>query len=134
MLKLVKNDDLGKFTLRITLGILMMFHGVDKVINTGSIAFTKGNLSKFGLPEFIAYGVYIGEILAPLMIIFGVFTRIGGWIIVVNMVFAIVLVHGGDLLSLSKHGGLALELQWFYLFCGLAVALLGSGRAAIRPD
>ncbi len=51
-----------------------------------------------------------------------------------NMLFAIVLVHGGELFSLTKTGGWSLELQAFYLFCGVAILLLGSGRMAIKPD
>jgi putative oxidoreductase len=43
-------------------------------------------------------------------------------------------MHSGDLFSLTEHGGWRLELQGFYLFCGLAVMLLGSGRLAVKPD
>ena len=112
----------------------MLFHGLGKILNPGSIEFIGGQLTVLGLSSTIAYGVYVGEVVAPLMIILGVFSRIGGLIIAGNMVFAIVLVHTNDLLSLSQNGGWVLELQGFYLFCGLAIFFLGSGRVAIRPD
>ena len=51
-----------------------------------------------------------------------------------NMVFALVLAHRSQFFSLTDHGGWALELQGFYLFSGLAILFLGSGRMAIRPD
>ena len=134
MSEIMNSESIGKLVLRLTLGALMLFHGVAKVMHPGSLDFIGGNLASLGLPEFIAYGVYVGEIIAPLMIIFGIGARIGGLLVVINMVFAIVLSHAGDLLSLTDHGGYRLELQAFYLFCGLAVMLLGSGKLAIKPD
>lgn len=130
----MNNEAIGKLVLRLTLGVLMLFHGVAKVLHAGTLDFISTNLASLGLPGFIAYGVYVGEIIAPLMIIFGIHARIGGLLIVVNMLFAIVLSHSGDLLSLTEHGGYRLELQAFYLFCGLAVMILGSGKLAIKPD
>jgi len=50
------------------------------------------------------------------------------------MIFAVVLAHTGDIFSLTQHGGWALELQAFYLLGGISVALLGSGKFAIKPD
>ena len=72
--------------------------------------------------------------LAALLLILGFLTRIGGLLIVANMIFALVLVHSSQIFTLSKTGGWALELQGFYLFCGLAIYFLGramSGDAAI---
>ena len=127
-------DAMGKLTLRLTVGMLMLFHGVAKIIHPGALEFIGSNLSSIGMPSGIAYGVYLGEVIAPLMVIAGIYTRIGGLIIVVTMVFAVGLVHMGDIFSLSKHGGWMLELQAFYLLGGLSVALLGSGKIAIKPD
>ena len=134
MLSLLRNDAVGKLVLRLTVGGLMLFHGVAKILHPGSLEFISGSLANAGLPSALAYGVYIGEVLAPLMVIAGFHTRIGGLIVVVNMLFAILLVHMGDLFSLTQHGGWAIELQAFYLLGGLAVALLGSGKFAARPD
>jgi putative oxidoreductase len=130
----MNNEAIGKLVLRLTLGVLILFHGVAKVIHTGTLDYIGGNLAGIGLPEMLAYGVYVGEIVAPLMLIVGVFTRWGGMLIVVNMLFAIGLSHMGDLFALTEHGGYRLELQFFYLFCGLAVMFLGSGRYAFKPD
>ncbi len=134
MIDTLKNDAAGKLVLRCSVGILMLFHGVAKLMHPDTLDFIRGLLSFYGLPEFIALGLFAGEILAPLMLVFGVFSRVGGLMIVVNMLFAIGLAHTGDFFSLSEHGGWSLELQGFYLFGGLAVLLLGSGRIAFRPD
>ena len=129
-----RNDAVGKLIQRLTLGALMLFHGVQKILHPGSLDFIGGMLSSSGLPQFLSYGVYVGEVVAPLMIILGVHSRIGGLLIVLNMIFAIFLAHGGDLFSLTEHGGWRLELQGFYLFTAVAIVFLGSGRIAVKPD
>ena len=134
MLDRLHNDATGKLVVRLTVGVLMLFHGVAKLLHPGSLEFIGNSLAGAGLPSFVAYGVYAGEIIAPLMVITGFHSRIGGLIIMVNMIFAIALAHTGDIFSLTQHGGWAIELQVFYLLGGLAVALLGSGRIAIKPD
>ena len=134
MLNQLHNDAAGKLVVRLTVGVLMLFHGVAKILHPGSLEFIGNLLAGYGLPSFIAYCVYAGEVIAPLMIIAGFHSRIGGLIVVVNMLFAILLAHTGELFSLSEHGGWAIELQAFYLLGGLAVALLGSGRFAVKPD
>jgi putative oxidoreductase len=134
MMKLMQNDAAGKLVVRLTLGTLMLFHGVAKVLHPGTLDYISANLAATGLPGMLAYGVYVGEIIAPLMIVLGIHARIGGLLIVINMIFAVLLMHSGDLFSLTEHGGWRLELQGFYLFCGLAVMLFGSGRLAVKPD
>ncbi len=129
-----KLDALGKLILRLTVGILMLFHGVAKLNNPGSIALIGKQLTAVDLPAFIAYGVYAGEIIAPLMLILGYRTRFASLITALTLVVAIGLVHRSELLDLGQHGGWTLELQAFYLFGSLAIACLGSGRLAVRPD
>jgi len=131
---LLKNESAGKLVLRLTVGLLILFHGVGKLLDPGKLDFISSRLTGLGLPDFIVWGVYAGEVIAPLMIIFGVMTRLGGGLIVINMLFAIALVHMGDVFTLSAQGGWRLELQAFYLFGALAILLLGSGRYAIKPD
>ncbi len=134
MKELLKNESAGKLVLRLTVGLLMLFHGIAKLMNPGSVDFIGSKLAAAGLPEIISWGVYVGEIIAPLMLVFGVMSRLGAGIIVINMLFAIGLVHMGDIFALTEHGGWRLELQAFYLFGGLAILLLGSGRYAYKPD
>lgn len=123
------SDDLGKLVLRSALAILILFHGFAKL--TGGVGFITGMVSNFGLPPVLGYGVYIGEVVAPLMVLFGVWTRPAAAVIAINMVVAIVLVHMGDLMKLNKTGGWELELQGMFLFGAIAVALLGAGRYSV---
>ena len=130
-----KSDALGKLFLRLTLGLLMLFHGISKLMNpVRTVESMGGLLTAAGLPTYLAYGVFIGEVLAPLLIVLGIYSRIGGLIVVINMVFAVLLAHSAQLLTLTKNGGWALELQGFYLLTGLALFFLGSGKIAAKPD
>ena len=126
---MIKSDDTGKLLVRLSVGILVLLHGLMKLSSgVGGIA---GMLNAQGLPGFLAYGVYIGEIIGPLLVIIGVYARLGGLIIAINMVVAILLAHTGQLHSLNGQGGWALELQGMFLFSALAVAFMGAGRFSL---
>ncbi|KMQ72889.1 DoxX family protein [Marinobacter subterrani] len=127
---MLENADLGKLIIRLTLGGLILFHGIAKLLN--GVGFIEGLLTSHGLPGFLAYGVFVGELIAPLMVILGYQTRIGALLIVFNMLVAIVLVHTNELLALSSSGGWALELQGFFLFTAVAVMFLGPGRYKLK--
>lgn len=127
-------EDSAKLILRLTVGGLMLFHGIDKLLNLQTLTFIKSQLTDFGLHQIFAYGVYVGEIVAPILIILGIYCRFGGFLIFVNMLFAIVLVHAHQFLDLTEHGGWRLELQAFYLIGGLLILMWGSGRFAFKPD
>jgi putative oxidoreductase len=123
------SSELGKLVLRLTLGILLLLHGIAKIV--GGPAFILGLVSKIGLPPALGYLVFVGEVLAPLLVIIGVWTRPAALVVAINMVVAVLLVHTAELWQLSKTGGWALELQGFFFFTALAVALLGAGRYSL---
>lgn len=122
-------DDAGKLVLRALLAILLLFHGVSKLI--GGIGFVTGALDKFGLPHALGYLVYVGEVIAPLLVLAGVFTRAAALVIIINMVVALLLVHTSQFFTLNNTGGWALELQALYLGAAVVVALLGAGRYSV---
>jgi putative oxidoreductase len=122
-------DDFGKLVLRVTLGILILLHGIAKL--KGGTGFLAPLVTGLGLPAWFAYGVYVGEIVAPIMLILGFFSRIAAFIIFVNMIFAVVLVHRPELLTLGKQGGWALELQGMFMLTALALTFMTPGRYAM---
>lgn len=122
-------SDLGKLVLRLNLGILTLLHGVAKVM--AGPAFVLGLVAKAGLPPALGYLVYVGEVLAPLLVIAGLWTRPAALVVAINMVVAVWLVHMGQLGELTRSGGWALELQAFYLFTAVAIALLGAGKISV---
>lgn len=124
------NDDIGKLVLRLTLGIFMLLHGIAKL--RFGVSGIEGMLVSHGLPAFFAWGVFVGEVIAPLMVIAGFYARIGGLIVAFNMVVAIALAHGSQLFDLGKTGGWVLELQGFFLLTAIVVALIGPGKFGIN--
>ncbi len=126
------SENIGKLILRLMVGGMMLFHGIDKALH--GITFIKGLLKTQGIPEMLAYGVYVGEILAPIFLIIGWKSRVWAGVIVFNMAVAIYLTKLGSLLSLGAHGAWAVEVPMFYLFSASAIVLLGSGKYAIERD
>ena len=122
-------DDFGKLVMRLTLGILVLFHGIAKI--KGGVGFLTPILNGAGLPAWVAYGAYIGEVVGPVMVILGLFTRTGAFFIFVNMLFAVFLVHRPELMMFGKEGGWALELQGMFLFTALAIMFMNPGRYAM---
>ncbi|MET0982052.1 MAG: DoxX family protein [Telluria sp.] len=122
-------DDIGKLLLRVVLAVLLLFHGVSKL--AGGVGFITGMLDKMGLPGALGYLVYVGEVIAPLLILIGVWTRPAALVVAGNMLVAVLLVHTAEFFTMSKSGGWALELQGMFFFAALAVALLGAGRYSV---
>jgi putative oxidoreductase len=109
--------------------VLILFHGVSKLIH--GPGYIVSVVTAAGLPSFLAYGVYVGEVVAPLLLLFGYWTRVGALIVVINMLVAIGLVHLGQFATLADTGGWALELQGMFLGTALAIMLLGAGRYSL---
>ncbi len=124
------SESVGKLVLRVALGVAILLHGLAKLKSgVGGIG---GMLTQAGLPPWIAYGVYLGEVLAPLLLIVGWYARFAAAVIAINMLFAVGLAHRGELFALTGQGGWALELQAMFLASALALALIGPGRYAIN--
>jgi putative oxidoreductase len=124
------NESTGKLILRLILGGLMLLHGIAKL--TGGVSGLSGMVTSAGLPAFFTYGVYVGEVIAPILVLIGWFSRVGAALIAVNMLFAIALAHRAELFALGQSGGWALELQGMFLFTAVAIALIGPGRFSIN--
>jgi putative oxidoreductase len=125
----MRNDsraDFGKLVLRLALGLLILLHGIAKL--RGGVSGITGMVEAHGLPGFLGYGVLVGEVLAPLMVLAGFYARIGAVLIAFNMIVAFALVHLGQFGQLNEQGGWALELQGMYFATAIAIALLGPGR------
>lgn len=123
-------NDAGKLILRLAVGVLMAFHGLSKLRH--GVAWMAGPLSAHHLPAALAYGVYVAEVVAPVLLILGLFTRFAGAVIAFDMMMALYLVVGGKAFTLDKQtGALFSELQFLYMLGGIAIAFLGSGRYAL---
>jgi putative oxidoreductase len=122
--------DLGLLVLRVGLAGLLLLHGIAKV--KGGIAWMAGPLGAAGLPSALAYGVYVAEIVAPALLILGLFTRLAALVIAFNMAMAVFLVRRDAIGTISPQGGgWAVELEALFFVAALTLALTGAGRYAI---
>ena len=126
----LRSTDLVLLLLRIALGGLMLFHGMHKLIY--GVGFIGDMLAAIGLPSFIAYGSLLAELVASLMIICGIWTRLASVVFAGNMMVAILMAHASEMFSLSPMtGGLVIELPLLYLLGAAVLCLTGGGRFAV---
>jgi putative oxidoreductase len=123
-------NDNGKLILRVTVAVLMLMHGIAKMQN--GIGWMAGMLQSHHLPAFVGYGVYVGEVIAPILLLLGLFTRLAALVVAFDMVMAIGLAESDKIFTRSQSGGWAIELEMFYLLASVAIFFLGSGRYAVR--
>lgn len=129
----MKNFDLGILFVRLGLGVCLFMHGFAKILH--GVGGVKGILAKAGLPEIMAYSSYIGEVVAPIMIILGIFSRIGALLITGTSLTIMYAYHGlGNLLELTNAGGFKTEILYLYIALSLCIIFNGSGKYAIRKD
>lgn len=128
----MSRDDLGKLLLRVTVGVLILLHVIAKIrYGIGGI---ERMLIANNMPGFLAWGVYIGEVIAPVLMILGFYARAGGLIVAMNMVIALLLAHSNQIGSFNAQGIWALELQGMFLIGALTVGLIGAGRYSLGGD
>jgi putative oxidoreductase len=125
----LRNSDLGVLILRLSVGGLLLFHGIGKLI--GGVGAIAGMLAGLGLPEFLAYGTLLCEVVAPVLIIIGLWTRAASAAVVFNMIVAILMAHLPVLFSVDANGGWGAELPALYLLGALALCFIGGGRYAV---
>lgn len=130
--QVVDAPDLAKLVLRLGFGIFFLLHGINKV--TGDLSGIEGIFAKFGLPGFLAYASYLGEFVAPIFIIIGLWTRLAASMGVVSSIVIVVLMHSEHFFTLTKTGAWVIEPIGTFLCGFLAIMLLGSGKYAIKPD
>ena len=122
-------DDLGKLLLRLGVGGLLLLHGIYKVQN--GIGFVTESVMRAGLPSFFAYGVYVGEVAAPVLVVAGLLTRPAGLIIALDLLGAIFLARRADVATVRPGGAWSIEAEMLFLLGGLAIACLCAGRFAL---
>ena len=58
-----RNQNIGLLILRVSIGFMLLLHGIFKVAN--GFSGIRGMLAGMGVPEFFAYGALVGEVVAP---------------------------------------------------------------------
>lgn len=130
--RMLTHEDFGKFLLRLAVGVLMLFHGLHKLF--AGIDGISGMLIAKGLPGFIAYGVLVGEVIAPCLIILGILTRPAALVLAFTMIVAWLMVGMNETWALDKTGAWAIESLVYFFIGALAVAFLGAGRFSVAGN
>jgi putative oxidoreductase len=123
------SENLGKLVLRLGVGGLVLFHGVHKLL-TG-LDPVKSLLVAHKLPEALSYMVYLGEIVGPVLIILGLFTRVGAFLIAIEVLALVALSGVSQVLALTPDGSYALETEGLFFTAALAIMLIGAGRISL---
>ena len=107
------------WALRLSLAATFVYHGLGKFPIEGPA---------MGLPVPVVWALALGEVAAGIMLIVGAFgkemlTRLGGLIVVVVMIGAIVIVHGKNGFNVMSGG---MEFQLLMIAVGLYFAAKGN--------
>lgn len=127
-----RRDDVAKAINRIAVGVLILFHTRAVLLGEQAI---RDTLMAWGLPVELAYTAIFFEGVAPLMVILGIYARIGAAIMTFWMVLAFLMahVHTGHLWQLTENGvSWRIEVPLFFLVGSVVVLLQGAGRYSLN--
>lgn len=131
---ITEREAVGKLLLRFSIASFILVYGIEKITNPAMMPYIEGLLETVGLPTFIAYGVYLGEIVAPILIIIGWRTKLAAALMSATLVVVILLGHGREIFPLSDFSWWSIELQMLFLLNSLVVMCLGAGKFALSRD
>lgn len=123
------NIHLASLVGRLSIGILLLFHGISKLKN--GVSFISDTFVQNGLPAFLSYLAYLGEVIAPIMLILGVRTKVAAILIMGTMLVIVYLTALGKITEFTQTGAWALELQGLYFFGALVLFFTGGGKYAL---
>lgn len=127
--QIFSHPDFAKLLLRLMVGGLMLFHGWHK-LHSG-VGPIQGMLAAHGLPAFIGYGVLLGEVVAPLLLIFGIICRLSALTMLGTMLVAWLLAGLDSTFSLTPVGAWALESMAFFALGSVAILFQGCGKYSV---
>lgn len=119
----------GAFVLRITLGGILLAHGLLKVL-VFTLPGTAEYFASLGLPGVLAYAVAAAELGGGLLLLLGIASR---WVAlaVQPVLLGALWVHSGNGWLFSASGG-GWEFPLVLVLLALSVSLLGNGAFALR--
>lgn len=117
--------------LRVSLGALLLAHGLLLKVLTFSIPGTVGYFESIGYPGFFAYLVILGEIGGGIALILGLWTRTISLLLVPILIGATLQHVGNGWLFSAANGGWEFPVFWTAML--FVQALLGDGAYAWRP-
>jgi len=125
------NDDVGLFIARLSLGVVILPHGLQKLLGMFGGAGFSGTVDFFvgsGLPSAVAILIIIGESFGALGLILGFLSRLAAFGIMLIMLGAIFMVHIQNGFFMNWFGNQAGEgFEYHLLALGLSLVVLIKG-------
>lgn len=123
--------DHGAFLLRVSMGLLLLAHGLVLKVMTFGFAGTAGFFESIGYPAALAYVVIIAEVVGGAMLVLGVYSRYVALALVPIMIGATLQHLPNGWLFAAPNGGW--EFPAFWTVTLLVQALIGDGSFALKP-
>lgn len=118
------SQDLGLFLLRLTFGGIMMFaHGLPKLMKFSELS--EGFPAILGMPPVMGLSLAIfAEVFCSALVVLGLLTRLALIPLIITMLVAIFIIHGGDPFG-DK------EMAILYLIPFLSLFFAGPGKFSL---
>lgn len=123
-----RNNDLAALMLRLSLGSVLLAHGLLKML-VFTLPGTAGFFESVGFPGWTAYVVAPFEVLAGLTLVIGLHARTVALASLPVLLGALAVHAGNGWLFSNKNGGW--EFPALLVLLAVAVALLGDGRYSV---
>lgn len=125
------STDFGLLLLRV-LPVIMFLHGLRKASNFSGFRDTVANNSFGALaPDVFAIMVVAGQLALPILIAFGLLTRLAALLMAVMMSFIWVLIQLPNGLIDARTGGIASEAAVMFVAASLPLVFTGPGRFSL---
>ncbi len=123
---LFEHPGLGIFFIRVTLGIMMVYHGFPKILSF--FRFLE-NVEKMGFmyPQILGTVAILSECIGGIFLVIGFHSRIAAFFIATTMSTAFFFVHRHDLFAKK-------ELALVYMIMALCILFAGAGKMSIHRD
>lgn len=128
------NIDLGLLIIRLMIGTLMAFYGFEKLTHFNEMAaseFWMKNVSFFGMSSKIALGLTVfAEFICSLLLILGLFTRIGLFFLMFCMGYIFLVVFPMSILDKGDNG-YQFNDAFVYFIIYLGLFFTGAGKHSL---
>lgn len=123
------SQDHGAFLLRLSLGTILLAHGLLKIF-VFTIPGTVAYFESLGLPPIIAYLTIFGETAGGVALLLGIYTRLTA-LLNLPILIGATWVHSNNGWLFSNEGG-GWEFPALLVVLAVIVALQGAGSFAVR--